>query len=192
MNRIRDSLVLAVGITGVAGAVTAFAVAPAGGAPATPHLPAVQILGATAAGRGHSPIHLSPAGRFGKLLVQMTVPAGRWWVSAKLVARSEPGVTAPVATYAACKLSRLIYSAASSGTRAAAPQQVLKGSVVLDQSLLEVAKFMPPAGGPGQSAAPDVLSAVVSLRSKSIIGVLCTDNGNQTEASDVVLSAVGG
>ena len=191
MKRIREGLVMAVGIAGVVSAGTAFAITPAGGAPATPHPTAVEILGATAAGRGHAPIPLSPAGRFGKLLVQLSVPAGRWWISGKLTAQSEK-TSAPPATYASCKLAKLIYSAAASRhSSAGRPAQVLKGSVVLDQNLLEITNILP-AGGPGQSSGPNVVSAVVTLRSAAFIGVLCTDAGKHTEAADVVLSAVGG
>jgi hypothetical protein len=192
MKSIREGLVMAVGIAGFLSAGMALAITPAGGAPTTPHPTAVEILGATAAGRGHAPIPLSPAGRFGKLLVQMSVPAGRWWISGKLTAQSEK-TSAPTATYASCKLAKLIYSAAASQHPSAdRPAQVLKGSVALDQSLLEITKYIPPAGGPGQSSGPNVVSAVVTLRSTAIIGVLCTDAGNPTEATNVVLSAVGG
>lgn len=191
MTRIRDGLVMAIGVAGILSAVTAFAVAPAGGAPTAPHPTAVEILGATAAGRGKPAIPLSPAGRFGKLLVQLTAPAGRWWISAKLTARSET-TSAPTATYAACTLDKLFFSGALARHHPAAPGQVLKGRVELDASLLEIARVAPASGGPGQSAGPDSLSAVVRLRSRTIVGVLCTDAGNPTEASDVVLSAVGG
>lgn len=171
--------------------VTAFALTPASGAQATLSLPAVQVLGATAAGPGQRPIPLSPAGKFGKVLVKMTIPAGRWWISAKLTAKNEPS-SAIGETYADCKLAKLFYTAAGPRTaRADVPRQVLKGSVVLDENLLEITEVVPPAGGPGQSAGPNVVSAVMKLRSKSIIGVLCTDAGHHTEASDVVLSAVG-
>lgn len=192
MKSIRDGLVIGIGITGILAAVTAFAVTPAGGAPAAPHPTAVEILGATAAGRGKPAIPLSPAGRFGKLLVRMTVPADRWWISAKLNARSEAASAPTGVTYAACTLDKLFFSGASSPNRPAAPRQVLKGKVELDANLLEITKFIPAAGGPGQSAGPDSLSAVVHLRFATIVGVLCTDAGNQTEASNVVLSAVGG
>lgn len=192
MNRVRNGVVMAVGIAGLLSAGTALAITPAGGTPTVPHPTAVEILGATAAGRGRAPIPLSPAGRFGKLLVQMSVPAGRWWISGKLTAQSEK-TSAPTATYASCKLDKLIYSAAASRPSSAArPAQVLKGSVVLDQNLLEITKYIPPSGGPGQSSGPDVVSAVVTLRSRTFIGVLCTDAGNPTEATNVVLSAVGG
>jgi hypothetical protein len=101
-------------------------------------------------------------------IVSLKVPRGKWLLSAKLWADSQPAKST-IGTVVGCSL--------------------WKGTSFLDNSAFNT----PKAGGAfGTSAGVEALSAVVTLHGTATIIVRCDDFGSMARSHQAVLTAIGG
>jgi len=155
-------LLLAIGAGGVAAALLALtpALAEPGRTSAGPAITQVKIMSATHAATvvlNHPPNTT--------LIVKLTLPVGKWALSAKLWGDSVPA-TGNNNTVVRCGLQ--------------------KGSKLLDVSVFNIPRLN------GTSAGTLYLGAVVTLTSKSTIVMNCDDIGSNAQVHNAEMTAIGG
>ena len=114
--------------------------------------------------RKNGPIALTNSNR---TLVSIKLPAGKWLITGKMWADSV---------------------ASQSTTNTVVGCSIFKGSSFLDNSAFNTPKVN---GAGGSSAGVNVVTAVITLRSKATISFRCSDFGSHANAHTVVLTAIG-
>jgi hypothetical protein len=99
-------------------------------------------------------------------LVSIKLPAGKWLITGKMWADSVPAQPTST-TVVGCS--------------------VFQGSKFLDASAFNVDKI---GGSGGTSAGVNVVTAVITLRSRATISFHCNDFGSHANAHEVVLTAI--
>ncbi len=152
---------MAIGIGAAAAALLAATpTLAAGHAPASPAATGVKIISAT-----HGPTIVLKHPPKTTLIVKLTLPAGRWALSAKLWGDSVP-LSANDNTVVRCGL--------------------LRGGTILDISVFNI----PRVGG--TSAGTIYLGAVVTLATKSTVVMDCDDIGSNAQVHNAEMTAIGG